>query len=63
MADKKKENKNIIFVTLFISVMLIFMLGTVVYVTNQVANCSSAKKARKVCYSIEKKTEIQRIIV
>ena len=33
-----------IFVSLFIGTMLLFMLGTVIYVTSQVANCSSAKK-------------------
>ncbi len=38
-----------IFVSIFIGSMLIFMLGTVLYVTNQVANCSSVKKARKLC--------------
>jgi hypothetical protein len=41
---KKKDNKNIIFVSVFIGAMLIWMLGTVIYVTNNVANCSSAKK-------------------
>ncbi len=49
MSNKKKENKNIIFVSLFLISMLLFMLGTVIYVTNQVANCSSVKKARKMC--------------
>ena len=49
MAKKNKERKNIVFVTIFIGTMLLFMFGTVVYVTSQVANCSSVKKARKVC--------------
>ncbi|WP_294955475.1 hypothetical protein [Sulfurovum sp.] len=49
MPDKKKDSKNIIFVSIFIGTMLLFMLGTVMYVTSQVANCSSAKKARKLC--------------
>ena len=49
MSDKKKEKKNIIFVSIFIGSMLLFMLGTVIYVTSQVANCSSVKKARKLC--------------
>ncbi len=52
MADenpKKKDNKNIIFVSLFIGTMLVYMLGTVIYVTNQVANCSSAKKLDNAC--------------
>ncbi|GEM_PF-2280558 len=49
MADKKRDSKNIIFVSIFIGTMLIFMLGTVIYVTSQVANCSSVKKARKMC--------------
>ncbi len=49
MSEKKRDNKNILFVTIFIGSMLIFMLGTVIYVTSQVANCSSVKKARKMC--------------
>jgi len=49
MSDKKKERRNIIFVSIFIGSMLLFMLGTVIYVTSQVANCSSVKKARKLC--------------
>ncbi|MDD2452220.1 MAG: hypothetical protein PHU67_09950 [Sulfurovum sp.] len=47
--QKKKDNKNIIFVSIFIGVMLLWMLGTVIYVTNQVANCSSAKKLDNAC--------------
>lgn len=47
--NNKKNNKNIIFVTVFIGAMLIYMLGTVIYVTNQVANCSSAKKLDNTC--------------
>lgn len=49
MQKDKKDNKNIILVTVIIAVFLIFMLGTVIYVTSQVANCSSGKKLRKVC--------------
>ncbi len=52
---KKKDGKNILFVSLFIGSMLLFMLGSVIYVTGQIANCSSVKKARKVC-----KVEIDR---
>jgi hypothetical protein len=47
--DKKKDNRNIILVSTLIGAMLIYMLGTVVYVTNQVANCSSAKKLDNAC--------------
>lgn len=47
--DKKKDNKNIIFVSIFIGAMLVWMLGTVIYVTNNVANCSSAKKLDNAC--------------
>jgi len=43
MAKKKKDGKNIMFVSIFIGIMLLFMVGTVVYVTGQVANCSSEK--------------------
>ncbi|AKF24420.1 hypothetical protein YH65_02690 [Sulfurovum lithotrophicum] len=54
MADKKKDSKNMLFVSIFIGTMLIFMVGTVIYVTSQVANCSSAKKAQKLCYQSKK---------
>ena len=47
--NKKKDSKNIIFVSVFIGAMLIYMLGTVIYVTDQVANCSSAKKLDNAC--------------
>ena len=47
--NRKKNNKNIIFVAVFIGTMLIYMIGTVIYVTNQVANCSSAKKLDNAC--------------
>jgi len=47
--SKKKESKNILFVSLFIGSMMLFMFGTAIYVTGKVANCSSVKKARKVC--------------
>jgi len=60
---KKKDNKNVLLVTILIAGMLIFMLGTVVYVSNQVANCSSVKKARNMCLNIDKSIEIKRIIV
>ncbi len=49
MPDKKKDSRNMLFVSIFIGTMLIFMLATVVYVTSQVANCSSGKKLRKQC--------------
>ena len=50
MKKESKNRKNIIFVSLFIGTMLIFMLGTVIYVTSQVANCSSVKKAKEMCF-------------
>ncbi len=46
---KCKNYRNVILVSTFIGSMLVFMLVTVIYVTSQVANCSSVKKARKVC--------------
>ena len=46
---KKKDNKNIIFVSIFIGTMLLYMLGTVIYVSGQVSNCSSAKKLHNIC--------------
>ncbi len=49
--EKCKNYRNIILVSTFIGSMLVFMLATVIYVTSQVANCSSVKKARKVCMS------------
>ena len=62
MAKKGKDSKNIIFVSIFIGTMLLFMFGTVVYVTSQVANCSSVKKARKVCSVKNKKiVEVSRL--
>ena len=61
--NKKKDNKNILLVTILISGMLLFMLGTVVYVSNQVANCSSVKKARNMCLNMDKPVEIKRVIV
>lgn len=60
---EKKDNKNILLVTILIATMLIFMLVTVVYVSNQVANCSSVKKARNMCLNIDKPIEIKRIII
>ncbi len=61
MADKKRDSKNIIFVSIFIGTMLVFMLGTVIYVTSQVANCSSVKKARKMCMGTKQSMEMMRI--
>ena len=51
MSDKnnKKDNRNIILVSAIIGAMMIYMLGTVIYVTNQAANCSSAKKLHNAC--------------
>ncbi len=49
MSNKENKSKNILFVTIFIGTMLLFMLGTVIYVTGQVTNCSSVKKVRKMC--------------
>ncbi len=46
---KKKDSKNMILVSAIIGAMLIYMLGTVIYVTNQVANCSSVKKLHNAC--------------
>ncbi len=67
MADKNKkkdkDNKNILLVTILISSMLLFMLGTVVFVSNQVANCSSVKKARNMCLNVDKPVKIKRVIV
>jgi len=53
MAKNKKENKNIILVTVIIATFLVFMLGTAIYTTSKVANCSSGKKLRKVCTLIQ----------
>jgi len=61
--NKKKDNKNILLVTIFISSMLLFLLGTVVFVSNQVANCSSVKKARNMCLNIDKPIKIKRVRV
>ena len=49
MPQDKKDNKNIILVSVIIGTFLIFMLGIVIYTTSKVANCSSGKKLRKVC--------------
>jgi len=49
MAKKDSEGRNILFVTIFIGIMLLFMIGVVIYVSSQVANCSSVKKVRKIC--------------
>ena len=53
MQKDKKDNKNIILVAVIIGTFLIFMLGTVIYVTSQVSNCSSGKKLRKICTLIQ----------
>ncbi len=53
MKHELKENKNIIFVSIFIGIMMIFMLITVIYVTSQITNCSSAKKMKNMCYKNE----------
>jgi hypothetical protein len=50
---KCKVYRNIILVSTLIGSMLIFMLATVIYVTSQVANCSSAKKAKDLCFRLE----------
>ncbi|WP_041672743.1 hypothetical protein [Sulfurovum sp. NBC37-1] len=63
MSDKKKDSRNIIFVSIFIGTMLLFMLGTVIYVTSQVVNCSSAKKARKLCCENKKTVKNEKMIV
>jgi hypothetical protein len=49
--DKKnpKEGRNIILVSVFIGAMMLYMLGTAIYVTNEVANCSSVKKLKNAC--------------
>jgi hypothetical protein len=51
--EKWKTYRNIILVSTLIGSMLVFMLATVIYVTSQVANCSSAKKAKNLCFHIE----------
>ena len=42
--NKCKAYKNVILVSTLIGSMLLFMIVTVIYVSSQVANCSSAKK-------------------
>ena len=65
MAKKDSEGRNILFVTIFIGFMLLFMLGVVIYISSQVANCSSAKKARKICsievYTVELGTKTNKL--
>jgi len=51
---KCKDYRNVILVSTFIGSMLLFMLATVIYVTSQVANCSSVKKARNMCMNNNK---------
>jgi len=49
MIHDKKDNKNIILVVVIIGLFLIFMLGSAVYTTSKVMNCSSGKKLRNAC--------------
>ena len=61
--NKWKAYRNIILVSTLIGSMLIFMLATVIYVTSQVANCSSAKKAKNICFKIERSVKsVERIV-
>jgi len=61
--NKWKAYKNVILVSTLIGSMLLFMLVTVIYVTSQVANCSSAKKAKNICLKIERKVNVEEKIV
>jgi hypothetical protein len=47
--SKKKDNKNIILVSVIIGSMMLYMVGTAVYISTQVANCSSVKKLHNAC--------------
>ena len=49
MWQRIKPYRNIILVSTLIGSMLVFMFGTAIYVSSQVANCSSAKKAKNLC--------------
>ncbi len=55
MLKKNNKNRNLLLVSALIGTMLIFMFVTVIYVANQVANCSSVKKAKNICYKTEMK--------
>ncbi len=58
---KCKDYRNVILVSTFIGSMLVFMLATVIYVTSQVANCSSVKKARNMCMNDNKTVFVQKV--
>ncbi|MCF6206738.1 MAG: hypothetical protein L3J47_07615 [Sulfurovum sp.] len=60
---KWKDYRNVILVSALIGSMLIFMLGTVIYVTSQVANCSSAKKAKNMCMQTERKIDVGKKVI
>ena len=49
MIHDKKDNKNVILVVVIIGLFLIFMLGSAVYTTSKIMNCSSGKKLRNAC--------------
>jgi len=49
MIHDNKDNKNVILVVVIIGLFLIFMLGSAVYTTSKVMNCSSGKKLRNAC--------------
>jgi hypothetical protein len=49
MWKRLRPYRNIILVVSFIGSMLLFMFGTALYVSSEVANCSSAKKAKNLC--------------
>jgi len=44
--NKWKAYKNVILVSTLIGSMLLFMIVTVIYISSQVANCSSAKSKK-----------------
>jgi hypothetical protein len=49
MWKKLRPYRNVILVVSFIGSMLLFMFGTAIYVSSEVANCSSVKKAKNLC--------------
>jgi uncharacterized membrane protein YciS (DUF1049 family) len=61
--NKWKAYKNVILVSTLIGSMLLFMIVTVIYVSSQVANCSSAKKVKNICFKIERKVNVNEKIV
>jgi len=61
--NKCKAYKNVILVSTLIGSMLLFMIVTVIYVSSQVANCSSAKKVKNICFKIERKVNVNEKIV